>query len=404
MKHFITILISLTLAMLMPAQAQTAHRYSNSRPVGVNLSLWRGVSTQRTDTVGSTLLNIGLFSSQNRLNGLGVNILGGVVGRDVNGVQVAGFFNMAGGSMRGIQAAGITNINGNNLTGISASGLFGITGRNARGIIVSGLANIAGDNLRGVAAAGLLNVNGGKSAGVQLSGLANINGGQFRGIMLSGLMNVAGDTLRGIQTAALLNVAAGEMRGIQAGAMNVAVYAKGLQIGLVNFYSDRLDGIQIGLINANPETRIDFMANAGSSSLLDLGFRFRNRRTYTILALGSKYYKLDKMSYTATYRAGLWLPLTSNLSASGDLGFQHIETFHNGRNGQPARLYALQARLSAELAMDDRFSLFLTGGYDHSRDYHGHKFHNGLFFEAGTFIRLGTFGGQQVLQQRMKGK
>ena len=54
-------------------------------PVGINISLWKNISTQRTDTIGSTCFNLGVFSSMNRLNGLGMNILGSVTGRDVNG-------------------------------------------------------------------------------------------------------------------------------------------------------------------------------------------------------------------------------------------------------------------------------------------------------------------------------
>ena len=110
----------------MPGQA------GNSLPIkkktGINLSLWKNLSTQRTDTVGSTFFNLGIFSAMNRLNGLGVNVLGAVTGRDMNGIQISGISNMVGGSMRGVQVAGITNINGNNLSGLSVSGLVGISG------------------------------------------------------------------------------------------------------------------------------------------------------------------------------------------------------------------------------------------------------------------------------------
>lgn len=58
--------------------------------------LMENISTQRTDTIGSTCFNLGVFSSMNRLNGLGMNILGSVTGRDVNGVQMAGLSNMVG--------------------------------------------------------------------------------------------------------------------------------------------------------------------------------------------------------------------------------------------------------------------------------------------------------------------
>ena len=37
-------------------------------PVGINISLWKNISTQRTDTIGSTCFNLGVFSSMNRLN------------------------------------------------------------------------------------------------------------------------------------------------------------------------------------------------------------------------------------------------------------------------------------------------------------------------------------------------
>ena len=87
------------IALLMVAgtlSAQTTDNKStettkkNREPVGVNLSLWKNMSTQQTDTVGSTCFNLGLFSSMNRLNGVGINLLGSVVYRDMNGVF---FFN-----------------------------------------------------------------------------------------------------------------------------------------------------------------------------------------------------------------------------------------------------------------------------------------------------------------------
>ena len=53
---------------------------TDHRPVGINISLWKNISTQRTDTIGSTCFNLGVFSSMNRLNGLGMNILGSVTG------------------------------------------------------------------------------------------------------------------------------------------------------------------------------------------------------------------------------------------------------------------------------------------------------------------------------------
>ena len=168
-------LICLSLLLAGTGHARTDRQQSARKEKnGINLSLWKNLSTQRTDTVGSTFFNLGIFSAMNRLNGLGVNVLGAVTGRDMNGVQISGISNMVGGSMRGVQVAGITNINGNNLSGLSVSGLVGITGNHARGIVFSGLANITGDNSNGMIVGGLLNITGEKTAGVQLSGLAAI--------------------------------------------------------------------------------------------------------------------------------------------------------------------------------------------------------------------------------------
>ncbi len=396
MKRLFFIIAALVLC-LASAEAQSPtprQQRRGSLPVGVNLSLWKGASTQRTDTVGSTALNIGLISAMNRLGGVGVNILAGVVQRDANGMQLSGIANIVGGSMRGVQVSAISNINGDNMTGVSLAGLMGLSGRNARGVMFSGLTNITGDNSRGLMAAGLVNIGAGRSGGVELAGLSNINAAHYDGLQLAGLMNVAGDTLRGIQATTILNMAAKEMSGAQIGMLNFAIRARGLQIGLVNFYSEKLDGFQLGLINANPDTRVEFMATAGTSTLLNAGLRFRNRLYYTILSVGYGYHKIDKTNLAATYRAGLRVPLWGDVALSGDAGVQHVETFHRGRGSQPGHLFSLQARLNAEYQISRRTGVMLTGGYAHSRDYHGHRFHSGLFMEAGTYISLGTFGGR----------
>ena len=260
-------LICLSLLLAGTGYAQTGKRQPVRKgKAGVNLSLWKNLSTQRTDTVGSTFFNLGIFSAMNRLNGLGVNALGAVVGRDMNGAQFSGISNMVGGSMRGVQMAGITNINGNNLSGLSVAGLVGITGNHAQGAVFSGLANITGDNSNGVIAGGLLNITGDKTAGVQLAGLANISGGNFAGITASGLLNVAGGDMRGIQISGLGNITGGTSAGVQLAPLNVAVRAKGLQIGLVNYYKEKLDGFQLGLVNANPNTKVQMMLFGGNET------------------------------------------------------------------------------------------------------------------------------------------
>ena len=355
---------------------------------GINLSLWKNLSTQRTDTVGSTFFNLGIFSAMNRLNGLGVNVLGAVTGRDMNGIQISGISNMVGGSMRGVQVAGITNINGNNLSGLSVSGLVGITGNHARGMVFSGLANITGDNSNGMIVGGLLNITGEKTAGVQLSGLANISGGNFSGVTISGLLNVVGDDMKGLQISGLGNITGGTSAGVQLSPLNVAVRAKGLQIGLVNYYKEKLDGFQLGLVNANPDTKVQMMFFGGNTTKLNLAARFKNKLFYTILGGGTHFLDFsDKFSGALFYRAGLELPVCKQLFISGDLGYQHVETFKNKDYGFPARLYSLQTRINLEYRLTAKLGVFVTGGYGWDRYYNRNaNFDKGAIVEGGVVL------------------
>lgn len=127
-------------AVCLPAQNKSA---------GINLSFWKDICTQPYDSTQTTYVNIGLLSTLNRLNGVGINALGSVIHGDMNGVQITGLANLAGGTMRGVQIAGVSNISGDNAVGLSAAGLVNITGDGSKGVIISGLTGIGGDNNSG---------------------------------------------------------------------------------------------------------------------------------------------------------------------------------------------------------------------------------------------------------------
>lgn len=358
------------------------------RPVGINLSIWKDIATQRTDTVGSTCFNLGILSSMNHLNGLGINILSGVVNGDANGIQVGGLANIVAGSMHGIQVAGICNINGNNLAGLSVSGLVGIAGNNYRGIILSGLTNINGDNSQGVIVGGLLNISGDESVGLHFAGLANISGGDFKGLNSACGLSVVGGDMTGIQISGIGNITGGTAKGLQLAPTNTAIRAKGLQIGLFNYYKESLDGFQLGLVNANPDTKVQMMIFGGTATKLNVGARFKNKLFYTILGGGTHYLDFgNKFSAACFYRAGLELPLYKQLFISGDMGYQHIETFKNKDYGIPPRLYALQARINLEYRLTDQLGIFLTTGYGASRYYtRGATYDKGVIIEGGVVL------------------
>ena len=147
-------------AVCLPAQNKSA---------GINISIWKDICTQPHDSTQTTYVNIGLLSTMNRLNGVGINALGSVVHGDMNGVQITGLANLAGGTMRGVQLAGISNISGDNTVGLSAAGLVNITGDRAQGVVISGLTSIGGDNNSGLMISGFMNVTGNMASGLHFS-------------------------------------------------------------------------------------------------------------------------------------------------------------------------------------------------------------------------------------------
>lgn len=361
---------------------------AQNKSAGINLSLWKNVATQPLDSTQTSWFNLGLQSTMNRLNGVGINVLAGVARQNMNGMQVSGLANIAGNSMRGVQLSGISNVNGNNMAGLSATGFVNIAGNHSKGVLLSGLTNIAGDNARGVMVSGLTNIAGEKGIGMQLAGIANVAGSSFEGLMAAGLLNVVGSTMTGVQLSGLGNVAGNQLNGLQIGLFNFASRANGLQMGLVNYYKDEMKGFQLGLVNANPDTRVQMMVFGGNSTKLNAAARFKNKRFYTIVGGGTHYLDFgDKFSASLFYRGGLWLPLGKSLSISGDLGYQHIETFKNKDEGIPARLYALQARLNLEYQITKKFGVFASGGYGDSRYYNKRaSYKHGVIAEAGILL------------------
>ena len=86
----------LTAAILMAAVSLPAQNKS----AGINISIWKDICTQPHDSTQTTYVNIGLLSTMNRLNGVGINALGSVVHGDMNGVQITGLANLAGGTLQ----------------------------------------------------------------------------------------------------------------------------------------------------------------------------------------------------------------------------------------------------------------------------------------------------------------
>lgn len=353
------------------SQQVTYLQQNRTRPIGVNLSLWKKCATQPNDTIGQTVFNLGLVSTMNQLNGIGINALGSRVKQNANGLQIAGITQIVNKQTNGVSLTGLVSIKGLRMNGISFAGITNITGLTANGVTVSGL----------------LNITGKKANGLQLAGIANITGERASGISIGGLINVAGSDMHGVQLSGIMNVTT-QSKGVQLAPANVVVKGKGIQIGLLNYYHEQFDGIQLGLVNANKYTRIQLMFFGGNRSKINLAARFKNELFYTILGAGSPYLDFnDKFSGSVFYRAGIEIPLYKKLFLSGDMGYQHIETFKNKHHNHPARHYALQARMNLELRANKHIGYFISGGYSHERLYkHSTPYHHKPIIEGGAII------------------
>ena len=243
--------------------------------------------------------------------------------------------------------------------------------------------------------------DGGK--GLQLSGFSNMSATPFRGIQLSGVSNISRGLPKGIQLAALLNVSSYYMRGLQLASANYADSLNGSQVGLVNIARTHPKGWQVGvvnithdtiahklgLVNINPTTTIDHMISVGTASKVNVGIRFRNRSTYSMIGMGTHFMGLDeKFSGALYYRLGQYFQVTPRLSFSGDLGFYHIETFEQHSADTPERLFSIQAHLNADYLLGKNVGAFASVGWGTTRYYqNGKSYRNRPLFEAGITIR-----------------
>jgi len=253
-------------------------------------------------------------------------------------------------------------------------------------LAISGLANVNKDIQAGLIIGGLMNVSGNSSRGVQLTSLLNVSGKSNQGWQLAGLGNVSVEN-KGVQTA-LLNYSVTN-RGVQLGVGNVNTKnsSKGYQIGIVNVSTDST-AHQIGCINLKPQTRVQMLVSGGNANKASLSIRFKNKYTYTQIGTGAYYLGVDnKLSVTGFYRAGIYRSLTDKLDLSADLGYYHIESLENKHHGYPARLYAIEPRISLEYSLTKKFGLFLAGGYGWTRTYKDNQaFDKKMVIEAGMVL------------------
>ena len=386
-----------------------AQKPSKGLKKGANVSL---NITDKKKTPERTYFNLGLFSNYSCLNGVGVNVISSLQHYNAYGMQVSGFANITGLKSTGFQAAGIANVTGGRACGAIFSGLMNVSGHSSYGLTVSGLGNVSGRSIQGMGVSGLINLGGRDTRGLMIAGLGNIAGEVQGGLSIGGLMNVSGKSSRGVQVTSLLNVAAetndgwqlaglGNVsvsnKGLQTAFMNYSVGNSGVQLGVGNVTTESRKGVQIGVVNVSldscarqigfvnlkPQTRVQLIVSGGNANKGSVSVRFKNKFIYTQIGAGAYYLGADKdFSLSAFYRTGVYRRLAPKLEVGADIGFYHIESLDNrDSRGYPARMYALEPRVSLEYSITRKFGIFASGGYGWTRTYKG----NDAFDDKGVF-------------------
>jgi hypothetical protein len=327
----------------------------------LNVSLWNPVATTPYSYDNSVMVSLGLLQAKaNNIYGLHTSVMSSVTAGNMYGLQVAGLQSKIEGSAKGVTVSGLYNVHHASMSGVDISGLATMNLVNHHGVQLSGVQNINMFNTDGLQAGGLMNVTGQILSGVQIAGGFNV-ANVARGAQLSGIVNFALEDCQGVQVSGF-NYAT-HISGMQIGVANFARRMEGVQLGLVNYSADS-STLKIGLVSISPKTRIRPIIYYSNLATFNVGFRFMNRISYTILGLGTPY---DAPRSTSSglffYRLGIYRQVGA-FTFSSDLGTSYISEFYESRERSAV---SVDGRVNVELALNKRFSVMCSGGYSMRR-------------------------------------
>jgi hypothetical protein len=304
----------------------------------------------------------GSMSSQ-VVNKFSLNVLGGYTA-GVDGIEIAGLFNITKGDVKKFQIAGLFNGIGGSVQGLQVAGLANDVRTKVNGVQVAGLLNHVRENMDGVQVAGLSNVVSKSVHGTQVAGLANISSKETDGMQIAGLSNFASRSMRGMQISGLLNYSK-EMNGVQIGLVNLNGRSTGYSIGLINYSQHGYHKISV---SANETINTNVSLKTGNSKLYNIilagknysdsskiesfglgfghDFLFSNR--FSIAAeLSAQYLYLGNWDDTNTLsrlQTNLQVQLIKGITVFGGPAYSVYRT--EGANGSPGKGYSKQVEPS----------------------------------------------------------
>jgi hypothetical protein len=298
----------------------------------------------------------GLMSSQ-VVNKGSLNLLGGYAA-GVDGVEVAGLFNITKNNVENVQVAGLFNAVGGAVNGVQVAGTVNYILDSVAGVQVAGLANHVRQDVSGVQVSGLLNHSQANVAGVQVAGLSNIVYKSMEGTQVSGLVNLVVKESKAVQVAGLANLSLKEIKGTQiAGLVNYAKVMDGLQIGLVNL-ADSSSGYSIGLLNLFRKGYHKIDLYADDLMTTNVAFKTGNARLYTQLIGGANLVGNQKL-YAAGFGMGHDFKFSNKLLFSAAISSKVLFT---GNSSYFPVLYKANGSLSYQLFKN--LSLFAGPAYN----------------------------------------
>ena len=346
---------TITLALLSFFISCLAQQSSHS----VNLSIWDPFATLPFSHHQPVWFSLGLPESKiSSLQGFSFNLFNGINYGEMNGIQIAGIYSRIDSTAKGFSFAGLYNIQRGPFTGLATSGLMNINRWSLHGMQASAIQNIEITDLEGIQVAGFMNVVGGTLRGMQIAAGFNVVNSSHPSVQLAGIVNFGLHDIQGVQVAGIANYAT-SLSGIQIGILNFTQHLQGAQIGIVNYSADT-NAVKIGLVSVSPQTQVRPVLYWGNVSTYNVGIRFMNRLTYSMIGFGTPY---DPIRYESSglifYRLGVYHKI-DHVILSSDLGISYL-LFFSSSHGDSG--FSREMRINAEYAFPKGISLFASGGY-----------------------------------------
>lgn len=215
----------------------------------------------------------GMMNSQIN-SSFSLNVFGGYTG-GVQGVEMAGLYNINRMNVYALQMAGIFNTVGGSVKGVQLAGIYNNVFGDLKGLQMSCIHNSVKGSQIGLQMTGIYNNVKKDSKGLQIAGIQNTVSGSQNGLQISAGYNIGKDTVRGAQITGLFNYAK-ELNGIQFGLVNITDSPSGYSFGLLNF---KKNGYKKFSITSNEISDINFSIKTGDNKLYTILMAGRSERS-----------------------------------------------------------------------------------------------------------------------------